>query len=371
MSTSSTTRNRIDRALTTLSDETKSFWTDTSSVLVLDKPSSLEFLREAVSQNRPAILRGMIDDWPALTKWTKEYFIQAPFGEKDVSVNLTPNGRADSVTKLQFDETTGEREYFVYPAETRMKLKEFYLALEQKDGDACVSYLSQQDDNLRRECPELLVDILFPNPWHDPAINKVKESKDTVKINEASLCMYKVAYEAFGSSSGLEAVNLWIGDERSVSSCHKDHFENMYCVISGTKTFTLLPPTDIAFLPEKQFPTLRYEVVDNNNNQLCPVLRLTDTNCPSSSLRWIPLDPALDRASAIEKYPPFAHAHPMTFELHAGEVLYLPPMWYHRVSQTELTVAVNFWYDQRFDFRYVFYRTIQELTSDNETVELS
>eukprot|EP01042_Synura_sphagnicola_P004252 gene4252-biopygen4579 len=29
-------------------------------------------------------------------------------------------------------------------------------------------------------------------------------------------------------------------------------------------------------------------------------------------------------------------------------------MWYHRVSQTRVTVAVNFWYDMRFDFRYVF-----------------
>ena len=36
-------------------------------------------------------------------------------------------------------------------------------------------------------------------------------------------------------------------------------------------------------------------------------------------------------------------------------------MWYHYVTQTCLTIAVNYWYDQRFDFRYVFYQTIHNI----------
>ena len=36
----------------------------------------------------------------------------------------------------------------------------------------------------------------------------------------------------------------------------------------------------------------------------------------------------------------------------AGQVLYIPAMWYHRVSQSQFTIAVNYWYDQRFDHRY-------------------
>ena len=31
------------------------------------------------------------------------------------------------------------------------------------------------------------------------------------------------------------------------------------------------------------------------------------------------------------------------------EMLYLPSLWYHRVTQTRETVAVNYWYDMRFD----------------------
>lgn len=35
-----------------------------------------------------------------------------------------------------------------------------------------------------------------------------------------------LAVEAFGNEP--EATNLWIGDDRAVSSLHKDFYENMY-----------------------------------------------------------------------------------------------------------------------------------------------
>ncbi|KAG5524489.1 hypothetical protein RHGRI_031226 [Rhododendron griersonianum] len=41
-----------------------------------------------------------------------------------------------------------------------------------------------------------------------------------------------------------EAMNLWIGNELSVTSFHRDHYENLYAVVTGEKHFLLLPPTD-------------------------------------------------------------------------------------------------------------------------------
>ena len=35
-----------------------------------------------------------------------------------------------------------------------------------------------------------------------------------------------------------DAVNLWLGGDRSVSSLHKDPYENFYCVLSGCKEVT-------------------------------------------------------------------------------------------------------------------------------------
>ncbi|KAE9446270.1 hypothetical protein C3L33_21833, partial [Rhododendron williamsianum] len=42
-----------------------------------------------------------------------------------------------------------------------------------------------------------------------------------------------------------EAMNLWIGNELSVTSFHRDHYENLYAVVTGEKHFLLLPPTDV------------------------------------------------------------------------------------------------------------------------------
>lgn len=66
--------------------------------------------------------------------------------------------------------------------------EDFWHRLER---DTEVHYLSRQNDSLRSEFSELLKEV-------------------------PELCM---AREAFGNEP--EAINLWIGDDRSVSSCHK------------------------------------------------------------------------------------------------------------------------------------------------------
>lgn len=45
-----------------------------------------------------------------------------------------------------------------------------------------------------------------------------------------------------------EAVNLWIGSKKSKTSMHRDHYENLFTVIRGTKIFTLYPPSEAYFL---------------------------------------------------------------------------------------------------------------------------
>lgn len=350
------------------SQDTGDFWVS-ATVKRLHCPSVVEFLRDGYSCYEPVILSGIIDEWPALSLWNDEYLSTVVNGS--VKVNLTPDGHADCVKYLpansanssnhsntiefpidssveKFDSNQDNDdcrssysysnsssveseqrllEQFVYPAEVEMSMKDFHSLLNSSESGQAVPYLSQQNDNLRTTMPQLLKDIA-----------------DNIEI----------ATEAFNLSSP-EAINLWIGDERSVSSVHKDHFENMYAVISGEKTFTLLPPTDSIFMPENTYPTCRYTLYNcdlsscdgesyNSSN-----FRISYDGCPSDSLPWIPLDPA--NPNAISKYPQFRLAHPIHCTVKAGEVLYIPAMWYHRVSQTCKTVAVNYWYDQRFDFR--------------------
>jgi peptidyl-lysine (3S)-dioxygenase / protease len=328
-----------------LSEDTKDYWT--SGVIALENPNPVDFMREVITAYRPAIIRGVIDHWPALD-WTLEK-LSTHFAGTSVNINVTPDGLGDCVKNIN------GRNVFVYPADVTMDWSVFADMMSCRYPDDAVPYLSQQDDNIRKHFPSLLNEI------------------------DSSLSLAQVSFGV----DNPEAINLWIGDERSVSSLHQDFFENFYAVVSGEKTFTLLPPTDIAFLPEVECETMRYdcscmnEKLSNTHNHisknqltLVPAATMSSTSSlelqsdvtsdtvPSSgntsTLPWIDLDPNDDFMSNVSKYPLYQLASPIHCTVKAGEVLYLPAMWYHRVSQTCLTISVNYWYEQRFDFRYVY-----------------
>lgn len=54
--------------------------------------------------------------------------------------------------------------------------------------------------------------------------------------------------EYFFKGKDPDAANLWLGYDQSVSSLHKDPYENFYLSVVGEKHFTLLPPHSILFL---------------------------------------------------------------------------------------------------------------------------
>lgn len=345
-----------------LSEDTKNFYSSTY-IKRLKNPTALEFMRECVSSHQPCIIEGLLSDWKCIDKWeTSQGFLDSAPG--NVDVNFTPDGRADSINQDGL---------FMTPIEMNVKTSLFMAMLENPYENDAVPYLSAQNDNLRDRMPELLKDC------------------------STSLSL---ADECFGISP--EAVNLWVGDERSVSSTHKDFFENMYCVVRGCKTFTLFPPTDVAFLPTGLFSSRTYSYTghhdhDNKNDgkkNECKVqsddnkrpqkieLIVTDrkerikqeqeeqdgdVRDDDSSIQWIPLDP--DDPNANSKHHLLHLASPLRVQVQAGEVLYLPALWLHRVSQTCLTIAVNFWYDMRFDLRYVLLQTAQRLLTEQQAVQ--
>ena len=67
-----------------------------------------EFLEEYYSTNRPVIITGMMDDWPAMRKWNLDYFAQQ-FGDREVEVQFGRTAgdnyeveREKYITKLKF-----------------------------------------------------------------------------------------------------------------------------------------------------------------------------------------------------------------------------------------------------------------------------
>lgn len=122
-------------------------------------------------------------------------------------------------------------------------------------------------------------------------------------------------------------------------------------MIKGEKHFTLLPPSDVFGLYEREFPSYQYADVKS-----CKDFRIVPLQDFSTS--WIPVDPT---KPDLKRFPLYAHTSPMECIVRPGEMLYLPAMWYHRVAQKGLTVAVNYWYDMHFGHAFVYHHFVSDL----------
>ncbi|KAF9247051.1 cupin-like domain-containing protein [Melanogaster broomeanus] len=274
---------------------------------VLDHPPTpLEFAR-LVHVSRPVVIRGV--EFPALTKWTDEYVVQA-MGDHPISVAVTPNGRADAVTR-----GIDGKLYFAEPFTDTMTIRDLFTRLYL--DEECVYYLQSQNGNLYS-------DRFFSGDQEDRSELEPLRSDVPPEIRFISDALDRTP----------DAVNLWIGGSNSTTSIHSDPYENVYTVIRGTKHFTLLPPTEGWCLEERLYPHAVYSRADVSSElQLIP-------SSPETRVRWSSVsDPHLPNA-----LPP--EAHPIHITLNAGETLYLPVGWWHHVRQSgDVTIAVNWWYD--------------------------
>lgn len=139
----------------------------------------------------------------------------------------------------------------------------------------------------------------------------------------------------------------------------------MYTVISGTKTFTLLPGTSIHRLHLGSYTACTQKPLPDGTWALEP-------EDPARQVQWCPVDvDAIDASGALEdaqrqNFPRyFEGPPPLRVTVHAGETLYLPSMWYHYVQQDEgdadAVIAVNHWYDMKFDGRFAFFQCVERL----------
>lgn len=314
----------INGVLEQLSQDIKSFCLHGDQVIEIEgsPDSSLAFYRDHVSPNKPLIVRGGIRHWKAFEDWQSDDYFRQKCGSKKVTVTLTPDGYADAIRCRQEDGA----ELFVMPHQMKMTVEQLLEELQAPSKDRVV-YYQMQNSNLTDS-----------EEW-SVLLNDVDE--------------LKWASEAFGTAP--DAVNFWMGDHRAVTSTHKDPYENIYCVVRGHKDIILFPPTDLPWLRHKSCHPAKYSL--NTEGQF----RIDD--CDGEKVPWIEVDPLNPDLSA---HPEYGNASPIKLRLEAGDVLYLPSLWFHHLSQSQGCVAVNFWYDMQFDIKYVYQQMLSNLVRIQE-----
>lgn len=156
-----------------------------------------------------------------------------------------------------------------------------------------------------------------------------------------------------------DAINLWIGNSRSVTALHKDNYENVYVQIAGQKHFVLLPPHCQPCVGETRLRGAVYVREGEGERQgegegeekekggmggkgkLKLVVEDGENENQVPFAIWDPDRPRVNET----KYS--ALARPIRVTLNPGDMLYLPCMWYHKVSQScspeGVCIAVNYW----------------------------
>lgn len=247
---------------------------------------------------------------------------QRPQWVLSIWVADTESSNADAVV----EQTDGQL-LFVQPWEQEEPFRDILNYIRDQDPylpRGPIKYAQTQNDNLKGEYKALLADVPGNIPWARIALEK-----------------------------DPDAVNMWLGNNHSVTSLHKDDYENIYAQIRGQKSFFLLPPIMAPCVNEQVLSTARYEWtapifgkdIERDVHDLKPKL------CePTQTVPWPTWDPEQPhmRATSLSCY-----GTAMKIALEAGDMLYLPAMWYHKVSQEVgdegFSCSINYWYDMDFD----------------------
>eukprot|EP01080_Neovahlkampfia_damariscottae_P005490 gene5490-9308_t len=309
-------QNETEKACSNLNSLTQEYYGE--CIKIIETPiSNLKFHQEFVSQNKPCIIKNGAKNWKALKQWNYEY-LKKKLNQK-VIVDVTPFGNADALVEHK------KKFYFTQPKKLEMDFGKF---VEEKllKKTKNVYYLQHQNDNFRSNS--------FQNIWNDI---KIPSWANEVFQNEP------------------DAINIWIGEKRSITSVHKDHYENIYTVIKGKKHFTLYPPTNLPYLYQKFYPQAQYEMNEDEEFDV----KVMDEE---SEVPWISVDP---KNPDFEKFPNFKLATPYCVTLEPGDMLYLPSLWFHQVEQSvdengEM-IAVNFWYDMEYGPLYNYFSFVENL----------
>ncbi|CZR57379.1 related to phospholipase [Phialocephala subalpina] len=252
----------------------------------IESPSALEFMRY-VARNRPFVVRGGARDWEATRTWNVETLKRLLEGQS-VNVAVTPKGNADSPTLNEEGELL-----FVKPHEEQQPFDEFvdYVSNQERSGDKTgeVRYAQTQNDNLRNEYSTLFSHVDQDIPWARIALEQ-----------------------------NPEAINLWIGNSRSVTALHKDNYENIYVQIIGAKHFLLLPPLFYACVAEAELPAATYV-----RDEKAGLVMKEDGG--GEKVPFATWDPDGGVEGSGTRYSRLAE--PVRVTLEKGDMLYLPALW--------------------------------------------
>ncbi|XP_039439333.1 bifunctional peptidase and arginyl-hydroxylase JMJD5 [Culex pipiens pallens] len=238
---------------------------------ILNQPTLEYFGTHHYDRREPALLEGIIEDWPALERWHDPNYLIAAAGERTVPVEVGSQYSSDDWSQRL------------------VKFKDFIAqhlmeesAARNVDNEQDRAYLAQHE--LFDQIPTLREDIRVP--------------------------------DYIGRTDTNPRIKAWLGPKGTVSPLHTDPGHNLLCQVFGSKTIILAPPDSTPNLyPHEHF-------ILNNTSQIVDA-----------------------KAIDYERFPRARDVRFRRLELRRGQVLYIPPGWWHYVESLAPSFSVSFWFD--------------------------
>jgi hypothetical protein len=234
------------------------------------------------TEARPRVLKGLVDHWPAVKA--------ARHGDASLLGYLRSFSRDKDILAFRGAPEQGGRFFY------NQDLSGFNF------------------DRISTSLGKLLLQL--------EAADKV-ESAEHIYVGSTSIDEY---FPGFRQQNDVDlgerrpAVSIWLGS-RSRIAAHFDSPDNIACVVSGRRRFTLFPPEQLA-------------------NLYVGPLDFTPAGQAISLVDFANPD--------FVRYPRFreALASARVADLEPGDALYVPSMWWHHVEATgSLNTLVNYWWN--------------------------
>ncbi|GAA5834231.1 hypothetical protein JCM5353_006956 [Sporobolomyces roseus] len=282
-------------------------------------PSLPDFLLPSSdpSHQRPSIVRSVASEWTATEKWKDVEYLRSIGGGRG---RVVPVEVGNDYTK----EGWGQR---IIPWHEFLNSM-FHQTGANEEGEKETFYLAQH--SLLTQFPSLSRDFPIPSLVYSdpPALEDYPEY--TPPTNEEGWIM-----------------NAWLGKGGTVSQAHTDPFWNCYVQVVGSKWVWIAPPSvgsHMATFGGTSPSTVDTDDQEGEQSTATEFMTNTSTidvtqSLPSSSTT------SPDTSSY---YPPAflqeVESKAQQIVLEAGDVLVMPPGWWHAMKSLETSFSISIWF---------------------------
>jgi hypothetical protein len=277
------------------------------------RPTSEELEHEYVAKNRPVIISGAMDDWPALQRWTPAYLAKL-MGDLDIHANVQ-----------DLDDTLILGRVGSFEAMKLARLVELIESQRDSQREPRRAYYlrAYQFHKLLERWPQLADDIRFPElvgNWADLQQRPLplRRSGNPVRDGILGLTRWMLTRGAGAPRTPMQRTQrvagvFFFGGKGTITPLHTDGmFTGAYlCQVYGRKRcFMISPDQDAAVYPRpfrRQFG-----------------MSLVDYRKPDFTV-----------------HPRFRSARLLEGVLEPGDVLFTPGGWWHAIESLDISISYS------------------------------